>query len=122
MASSLGNYGANLLLNQLSLLQGLYLGLHVSNPNVLDPSPTEVAGGGYARQPFYLGTPSGRTIVNVNSCNYSGVPAATITYLGVWTAVGAGFLVYAVDCTATPIITLANGFVYVSPGDVALSF
>jgi hypothetical protein len=120
--SNLGNYGANVALDSLCALQGLYLALHISDPYVLDPSSTEVAGGGYARQPIYLSVPSGRTIVSLNAQNYSGMPAATCTYLGVWTAVAAGFLVFSIDASASPIITASGGFVYVQPGDVALSF
>lgn len=122
MPDNLGNWGANTALGSILNIAGLYLALHVSDPNVLDPSATELAGGGYSRQPIFFATVSGRTGVSSTAQNYSGLPAATINFLAVWTAVADGFLVFAKDITATPLIALASGFLYVQPGDMALSF
>lgn len=123
MTSNLGNYGANLALAALLNSQTqYYLALHISNPNVLDPSPTELAGGGYVRQIIKFAVPSSRSCVSNDAQNYSGLPAATIPYLGVWTTVAGGFLVFDIDTSSNPLVSLASGFLYVMPGDVALSF
>lgn len=116
---TLGSWAANLAATAVLDRSGLYLALHNAQPT-LGPS-SEMAGGGYVRQPisFTIGSRGG---VNSNLQTFSSLPAGTVNFLAVWSAISSGFLVFAVDISDDPLIVPSGGVVKVPPGDLSLSW
>lgn len=75
--------------NNLAQTQGAritHISLHTADPTTTGGS--EVTGGSYARQPITWGAPSGGTITG--TVTFTGMPAATVSHFGGWSAVTAG--------------------------------
>lgn len=115
----LSNWAANAAL-QIILPSGCYLSCHLSDPTPLGNTGSEVAGGGYVRQPIGFADATNRTRVSTNAQIFPGMPACLVTHLGVWTAIGGGHMTFAKKLNP-PIPVLASGQFLAAAGDVALS-
>jgi hypothetical protein len=115
----LSNYAGNLALSTL-LGPGKYLALHESDPTATAILATEVAGGGYARQPVTFAAPSSKTAVSTNAQVFPGLPVVVVTYIAVWDAAGGGHMIFALQL-AVPEDTTLSGQFLAAVGDVALS-
>lgn len=62
--------------------------LHTASPSTTGAN--EVSGGSYARQLTTYGTPSSGVEATTNAQNWTGMPSATVTHFGEWTAVSSG--------------------------------
>src|SRR3954465_4305968 len=119
MADTLSNWAANAAL-VIMLPKGCYLAAHLSDPTPIGNSGSEVAGGGYERQPISFAAAANRSRVSTNAQTFPGMPGCVVTFLGVWTSIGGGHLVFAKQL-ATPITVLESGQLLSAAGDVALS-
>lgn len=119
MSDVLSNWAANTAL-QAMMNVPCYLALHLSDPTALGNPATEVAGGGYARQPISFSAATNRTRVSTNAQTFPGMPQSTVTHLSVWTAVSGGSMVFAKQLPS-PIKVLESGQFLAAAGDVALS-
>lgn len=90
----LSTYAANSILNHYFRNQAftpvatVYLSLHTADPGLTGAS--EVAGGSYARQAITFGVAASKSITSSNTVDFTGMPAATVTHLGIWDASTAG--------------------------------
>lgn len=115
----LSNWAANAAL-ELILPTGCFLSAHLSDPTPLGNTGSEVAGGGYVRQPISFAAATNRTRVSTNAQTFPGMPACVVTHLAVFTAIGGGHMVFAKKLK--PAITvLYSGWLLSMAGDVALS-
>jgi hypothetical protein len=120
MASVLSTFAGNTALGVLLHVKGRYLACHVTDPTVLGLSATEVAGGGYERQPVLFSAPGSKTCASTNAQTFAGMPACTVRYLAVWTAISGGDMIFAVVLGAALAVP-ASGQVLCAAGDVAVS-
>lgn len=65
-----------------------FVSLHTADPG--ETGANEVTGGSYARQSGSFGAASGGAISSDAGVSFTGMPAATITHVGVWDASTAG--------------------------------
>lgn len=114
------NYAGNRALAYNLGQSGLYLAVHVSDPGVLGDLSTEVAGGGYLRQPITFSDPSGKACVNTIKAYFSGMPIATAEWLAVWDSPGAGNMIARHQLTPT-IDVDEDGQLRVEAGDLAFA-
>lgn len=115
----LSNWAANAAL-QVILPPGCFLACHLSDPSPLGNTGSEVAGGGYVRQPISFADATNRTRVSTNALIFPGMPACLLTHLGVWTAVGGGHMTFARKLVPA-IAVLESGQLLVAVGDIALT-
>jgi hypothetical protein len=65
-----------------------YVSLHTGDPGATGAS--EVAGGSYARQQVTLSAAANKASANTGALNFTGMPAVTITHVGIWTLESGG--------------------------------
>lgn len=65
-----------------------YVSLHTADPG--ETGASELSGGSYARQSASFGAASGGAVANDAQVEFTDMPAATITHVGVWDAASAG--------------------------------
>lgn len=75
-----------------------YLSLHTADPGLTGTS--EVTGGSYARQEIATGNASGGTLANTDVIAFDGMPAVTVTHVGVWDALTTGNFLYGKNVAA----------------------
>jgi hypothetical protein len=68
----------------------LYLSLHTADPGATGAN--EVTGGSYARQTIPKVASSGGTYTSNANIDFAGMPACTVTHVGVWDALTGNFL------------------------------
>jgi hypothetical protein len=66
----------------------VYLSLHTGDPGLTGAS--EATGGSYARQACAFDAAASKATQNAAAESFTGMPAATITHVGLWDAVSAG--------------------------------
>ena len=94
MAGEFSTYLKNAILNAIAnatsfgLAGDPYVSLHTADPGVTGTS--EVTGGSYARQQVAFGAASAGAISNSAIVDFTGMPAATVTYIGIWDAASGG--------------------------------
>ena len=73
----------------------VYLSLHTADP-AEDASGAECSGGSYARQAiaFDAAHATAGTIANSDIETFSGMPAATVSHMGIWDASSSGNLLF----------------------------
>jgi hypothetical protein len=59
-----------------------YISLHTADPG--ETGASEVTGGSYVRQAGSFASASGGTITSDAAVNFTGMPAVTVTHVGVW--------------------------------------
>jgi hypothetical protein len=117
--SVISNYlGAQVLLKHITSVP-TWLSLHISDPTVLGLTASELAGGGYARQPLAWSPPSNKATANTNALQFPDLLATSITDLGVWDASSGGNFLASIHL-AVPIPVLPSGHFLVEVGDLAL--
>jgi hypothetical protein len=62
----------------------LYVSLHTGDPG--ETGTSEATGGSYARQAITFGTISAKSGANSADINFTSMPAATLTHIGLWSA------------------------------------
>lgn len=95
---SLTTYGANALLDHMfkgsvySQPAAIWMSLHTAAPG--DYGTSEVAGGSYARKDVTTsyGAAAAKQKANTSAIAWAGMPAVTVTHVGVWDASTAGNL------------------------------
>lgn len=65
-----------------------YVSLHTADPG--ETGASEAAGGSYARQSSTYGAAAAGQVANDAAINFTSMPAATITHVGIWDAVSGG--------------------------------
>lgn len=75
-----------------------YLSLHTADPGLTGAS--EVGGGSYARQAITTAAASGGAVANTGVIAFEGMPAVTVTHVGVWSHVSAGDFLYGKNVAA----------------------
>jgi hypothetical protein len=118
--SVLSNYAGNAALAHL-LGPGKYLACHVADPTVTGLLASEVAGGGYVRQPITMASPSGKTAVSTNAQIFPGMPACVVIGLAVWDAIAAGHMIFFKALVVPGITVTESGQLLAAAGDVAVS-
>lgn len=104
-----------------TLPSSAFLSLHYANPALGGLGAAEFTGGSYVRQPLSLSVVSQRAIHNTNAILFTGLPASTVAYLGIWDAVAAGILRAYIPVLPTAAV-VSGGQFPVSVGDLALTF
>lgn len=120
MASVFSNYAGNAALALLLNAKGLYLALHTSDPTVTGLLATEVAGGGYLRQPITFSVPGSKTCVSTDAQTFPGMPAVTVTHLAVWTNISTGSMICSKELSPA-IVVPESGHFLTAAGDIAVS-
>lgn len=90
---SFGNYAELKLLDHLLgttayTMPTAYLSLHTGDPG--ETGANEAAGGSYIRKVAVFAAASGGSAANSGTISFTGMPAATITHIGLWDAVSSG--------------------------------
>ena len=96
----------------------LYLSLHTADP--AGTGANEVTGGSYARQAITFSTASSGAITSEADIEFSGMPAVTVTHVGIWDASSAG-TVWWEDALDTQKTVSAGDTFRVSAGDYDIS-
>ena len=83
----------------------VYLALHTADP-AEDGSGAEVSGGSYARQAcaFDPAHATGGNTANTSAESFAGMPACTVTHIGIWDHASAGNLLFYTDVTASKTV------------------
>jgi hypothetical protein len=91
----------------------VYVSLHTADPTDAGTG-AEVSGGSYARQSCAFtaaSTTSGTTTApNTSAINWTNMPTATVTHVGIWDAVTTGNLLYSGALTASKSLTSGDNF------------
>lgn len=84
----------------------VYLALHTADP-AEDGSGAEVSGGSYARQAcaFDATHATGGNTANTSAESFTGMPACTVSHIGIWDHASAGNLLFYTDVTANKTVT-----------------
>jgi hypothetical protein len=80
----------------------LYLSLHAGDPTDAGLTADELEGGSYVRQRIYFSAPDTDPvngtyvtfIMNANNLTFPNLPASEIAYIGIWTELNGGLLVF----------------------------
>lgn len=100
--------------------QPLYAALHTGLPTTSAPGSSELSSPGYARQQITL-TRTGRSLANDAPVTFTGLPAATIGAVALWTSGTGGQLLLAMP-TAGPIAVANNQSWTLAANDLAVAF
>lgn len=92
-----------------------YISLHTADPG--ETGASEAAGGGYARQQAAFAAAAAGATQNSAIIDFTGMPAATITHVGVWDALAAGNFLWGGALTA-PKTTNAGDTFRIAAGDL----
>lgn len=95
-----------------------YLSAHTGDPD--STGANEVAGGSYARQ-LVTGSfnpASGKIALSNADVNFAGMPTATVTYLGLWSAVTSGTFKIGGPMTV-PVSVALGATLKLSAGDLS---
>lgn len=94
----------------------VYLACYTSNPTAAD-SGTEVSGGSYARPVLAFAQPNGGTSVNSIDVSIPGMPAVTVTHLGIRDAPNGGNLLFYGPLSTARTLNAGDSFI-VRAGDL----
>jgi hypothetical protein len=101
-----------------------YLALHVSDPTTAGLASTEVSTTAtpvYARKPVAWSAPANRGVYNTRPVQWTGMPAMSIGFLGVWDALTNGNLLASLACAQPLVITAGGQAIYLPPGSIAVT-
>jgi hypothetical protein len=76
-----------------------YVSLHTADPG--ETGASEATGGSYARQSGSFDAASSGATANSGAINFTGMPAATITHVGIWDASTSGNFLWGGAATAS---------------------
>ncbi len=77
----------------------VYVSLHSSDPGITGAG--EIAGGSYSRKAITFSAPSGGIVSNSSLIEFQGMPAVTVTHLGLWAAASGGQFLMGGSANAT---------------------
>lgn len=117
--SLISNYWGNVILGAYLSTKSVWLSLHTADPTVLGNPSTEVVGANYKRQLISFGSGGAKTVVSTNSQTFPGIPATTVTHLGLWDAQVAGNFLLSIPLSP-PITASELAHFLAAPGDVAV--
>lgn len=92
-----------------------YVSLHTADPG--ETGASEATGGSYVRQLGSFGAASGGAIANDAGISFTGMPAATITHVGVWDASTAGNFLWGGALAASKTTNAGDTFA-IATGDL----
>jgi hypothetical protein len=97
----------------------VWVALYTSNPTAGDTG-TEVSGGTYARASITFNAPSGGAVTNTADVNITGMPAVTVTHIGIRNASTGGNLLF-FGAVGAPKTTNVNDTYTIRAGDLTLA-
>lgn len=97
----------------------VWVALYTSNPSAADTG-TEVSGGSYARTQIIFNAPSGGAVTNTADVNVVGMPAITVSYIGIRDASTLGNLLY-YGQVGSPKTTNVGDTYVIRAGDLTLA-
>ena len=98
-----------------------YVSLHTADPG--ETGANEVTGGSYARQSGAFGNAAAGAVANTASISFTGMPAVTITHVGIWsssTATASANFVWGGALTASKSVGAGSTF-KIAIGDLDVS-
>lgn len=110
LSTYIGNKILDAILNAVTLtgITTPYIALHTGDPGLVGSS--EVTGGSYIRKAGSFITAASKAADNDSAIEYPGMPAATITFLGIWDAETAGNFIWGGANTGTQAVAAGNVF------------
>jgi hypothetical protein len=118
---TISNYAENKLLDAVfnaasfGLAGDPYVSLHTADSG--ETGASEVAGGSYARVQAAFDTAASGAVSNTAIIDFTGMPAATVTHVGIWDASGAGNFLWG-GALAAPKTTGAGDTLRLPAGDL----
>ena len=97
-----------------------WLALHSADPTVAGSTADEFAGYDYARQPITWAAAASKTTSNTAPIAFHNMGAGTATWFGIWDALTASNLIFAV-MLPTPIVIASSGSLVLATGDLAIT-
>lgn len=97
---------------------GTYVSLHTGDPG--ETGASEAAGGSYARQGSTFDVASAGATANSGNIQFTGMPAATITHVGLWDALTVGNFLWGGALTASKTTNSGDTF-QISTGDLDIA-
>lgn len=88
-----------------------YISLHDADPG--ETGANEVTGGSYARQSGAFGNATAGAVSNTATIDFTGMPAATVTHVGVWsssTATASANFVWGGALTTSKVVGAGDTF------------
>jgi hypothetical protein len=123
MASSIGNYAENKLLD--AVFNGTsysvttaYISLHTANPG--ETGSNEVSGGDYVRKAGSFGAASSGTVTSDADLEWTNMPSCTVYAVGVWDTNASGNFLWGGDLTAQKTVNAGDTF-KIASGDLTAS-
>mgnify|MGYP001765001706 CR=1 FL=1 len=93
----------------------IYTSLHTADPG--NTGTAECTGGSYARLSTTFSAASGGATANTADLNFTGMPACTVTHVGLWSAVSAGTFWWGGALTASKTVG-AGDTLKIAAGDL----
>lgn len=93
----------------------LYLSLHTADPG--DTGTSEVTGGSYGRQVVTFNAAASKTTSNTSAVTFTGMPATTVTHIGIWSASTSGTFWWGGSLTASRTTAAGDSFQFAA-GDI----
>ena len=85
-----------------------YVSLHTADPG--EDGSSECSGGSYARQAGSFTTASGGAVETDADIEFTGMPACTVTHVGVWDAVSGGNFLWGGALSASKTVNAGDTF------------
>lgn len=95
-----------------------YISLHTANPG--ETGTSEVTGGSYARVQAAFGAAASGVVTNSANIDFSGMPAATVTHVGVWDDGSAGNHLWNGPLTSSVVVSAGATF-RIAAGNLTVS-
>ena len=97
-----------------------FLAMFSTNPTA-DGTGTEIQGGGYARQPITVGATTTGETLNTNLISFVNMPAVTLPYWAIYSAVTGGELLY-YGSLETPYVLVSGDELKIAIGSLKIAF
>lgn len=97
----------------------VYLSLHTADPGLTGAN--QVTGGSYARQALAVDAAASKATQNTAAEAFTGMPAVTVTHVGIWDAVSAGNFLWGGALAASKTIANAGDTFTIAIGDLDIS-
>ena len=85
-----------------------HVSLHTADPG--NTGASECTGGSYARQSATFGTISGKAVSNSGALEFTGMPACTVTHVGIWSLASGGAFWWGGAATASKTLTAGDTY------------
>lgn len=93
----------------LSLAQP-YLSLHTADPGETGASEVSGGAGPYARQAVNWDPASAGAVVSDGAIDFPGMPAVTVTHVGIWSAASGGTFVWGGALSSSKVVNAGDTF------------